>query len=974
VREGTPPVGCPWVRTSWVTVGVAAVGLIVTAAILVSVYGSSGGGTARQAVAAAIAAQASALAGTSPHLAAQLAAVSYKIDPSNAAHDALFQVALDNATVERVIGGAGHAVLALAEDRSGTEVYAASSDGSLIGWDMTTGGQLARTQLSSPLQALAADPDGPYLAGVDGRGNLLLWRTSATSLGKAATIATGVQATNGVQVIGLGFFRGGDLIYVLYANGYTATYNALTGTYLNSGYVTDFAARRHITFSSGTSLTAASQAIAPSGSPSDAVVYTATNDNRILAINLKTFQMSVALDSYLLPSNPTSVVVQPGTTNMVEVSGTSGVTMWDFGTRHEIQDYPVSALGAGFDVDASVMATQTSTGVELIGLPGGLTATSETTTVGGTTTASGTSGVQSGQLYGGPVEAMATPTSDGTLIAVGGADGSISVISPAESRLRLPPASGTTVLAFDQRGNLILSAANGANRSADLYAIHPPDGFSAGSYATVRTYSPAPSWWPTGDEFYANDAVIGGGMLVAAGQDPFGRGVVLVWNEVTGRAVRELKLPGSPALGVDVRYDPRLRLIVARDSNGQVDAWSTSSWQQVTQIALGTATGNIDLSPDGLTVAAAMQYGDSSAAPTAQASKLALINLRTHSLREKTLVSAFYRTAYAPDGNRLALAGDNVIRFVSPAGDTISGAPIIQPPGTPEAMSYSPDGRLLAVALQDGRTVVYDVATGQLAYPPIPGGQGNQAADVAWSPRGNVMAIGLGQQVGQYLQASATALWQVDPRAWAQQDCSLAGGNLTPAQWKAYVGSSIPYTQPCAHRSNAGSAQGQGLDLRQLDWAGVTVPAQVCSGTGSVQLHQGEATISTHRYSRVTVEATQAPVYGRLSTAGPDVAALSVWCLIGGTAASQVDQGFVVYDGSQGYPRVIGVITPRHRTSGGVHIPYVLKVAIRPGQIAAYEAWYTSTDADCCPSGRATTTWRYQGGRLVPQNTQVTAG
>jgi WD40 repeat protein len=969
-REGTSLVMRTRARARWIAVGAVAVTVVVAAAFLVAVRGSSDRAS-RQTIAATLAAEASALTGTSPHLAAQLAAASYGIDPSYVAQDALFHVALDNATVERVIGGTGHAINALAEDRDGTEVYAASSDGSVIGWDMTTGDQLARTRLSSTVQALAADPNGPYLAGVDGRGDVLLWHTGARSLGKPTTIALGVEQTGGVPVIGLGFFEGGDLAYVLYGNGYAVTCNVLTGRYLDSGYVANFAAQRHISYPSGTSLTAASQAIIPPGAPAAAMVYVATTDNRILAINLKTFRLSVTLRSSLLPSNPTSVAVLPGTARTIEVSGTSGVTMWDTATGREIQDYPVSTLGAGFDADGSVMAAQTSTGVALIGISGGYTGTGETTTAGGTTTTSGTSGVQSGQLYGGAVEAMAVPTSDGTLIAAGAADGSISVINPAESRLQLPSAPGTPVLAFDQRGNLILSGAYNGNRTTDLYSIHPPDGYSSGSYAMVRTYDPASSWWPAGDEFYTNDAVVGGGLLIAAGQDPFGHGVVLVWNEVTGRPVRELKLSGSPALGVDVRYDPRLRLIVVRDSNGQVDAWSVGNWRQVAQIALGTATGNIALSPDGLTVAAALQYGESSAAPAGQASKLALIDLRTHSLREKTLASAFYRTAYAPDGSRLALAGDNVVRFVSPAGGTISGAPVIQLPGTPENMSYSPDGRLLAVALIDGRTAIYDTTTGQLAYPPIPGGQGNQAANVAWNPSGTLLAIALGQQAGQYLEASTTALWQVDPRVWARQDCSLAGGNLTPAQWRAYVGSSIPYTQPCAP---ARAAQGQGLDLRQLDWAGVTVPAKVCSGTGNVQLHQGEATIGTRKYGRVSVEAQQAPVYGRLSARGPDVAALSVWCLIGGTAASEVAQGFVIYDGSQGYPRVIGILTPQHQTSGGVHVPYLTRVTIQPGKIIAYEAWYTSKDPDCCPSGRAATAWLYQDGRLAPQNTQVTAG
>lgn len=161
------------------------------------------------------------------------------------------------------------------------------------------------------------------------------------------------------------------------------------------------------------------------------------------------------------------------------------------------------------------------------------------------------------------------------------------------------------------------------------------------------------------------------------------------------------------------------------------------------------------------------------------------------------------------------------------------------------------------------------------------------------------------------------------------------------------------------------------LNLHRVHWGDAAIPGQLCRVKGSIQLHNGLATISHSGYGPIEVY-TSGPTYGDLG-GGLQVAALQVWCANqGGTAAGQIAEGVIVFSGTGGRLHPLGTLTPRYHPPGPVHIPYVAVASISAGHIVTTEYWYTPSDPDCCPSGRAATTWYWNGRHLTPGRTTIT--
>jgi hypothetical protein len=114
------------------------------------------------------------------------------------------------------------------------------------------------------------------------------------------------------------------------------------------------------------------------------------------------------------------------------------------------------------------------------------------------------------------------------------------------------------------------------------------------------------------------------------------------------------------------------------------------------------------------------------------------------------------------------------------------------------------------------------------------------------------------------------------------------------------------------------------------------------------------------------------PAYGNLG-GGQQVAALQVWCgNQGGTAAGELAEGLVVFSGAGGRLHVLGTLTPRLGTGHATHIPFVTVKSIGGGRVVTTEFFYAGSDADCCPSGRASTTWHWNGRSFQPGRTTIT--
>jgi class 3 adenylate cyclase/WD40 repeat protein len=146
---------------------------------------------------------------------------------------------------------------------------------------------------------------------------------------------------------------------------------------------------------------------------------------------------------------------------------------------------------------------------------------------------------------------------------------------------------------------------------------------------------------------------------------------------------------------------------------------------------------------------------------------------------------------FLPDGTLvIGSCNDEVVRTLPPGGEpTDSALPV---PGCPGDIGVSPDGSLMAVSN-------------------LVGNQGRGAIDVYDRSRGwhlGTMTVGPGQVAAIRFAAGsdpaeAVALtdqalrWRVTPAMWPELGCSIAGRNLTAAEWTQFVGDQ-PYRTTCA--------------------------------------------------------------------------------------------------------------------------------------------------------------------------------
>ena len=142
--------------------------------------------------------------------------------------------------------------------------------------------------------------------------------------------------------------------------------------------------------------------------------------------------------------------------------------------------------------------------------------------------------------------------------------------------------------------------------------------------------------------------------------------------------------------------------------------------------------------------------------------------------------------AFTPDGQYLAVDSNNRLstwalligqsqQRMLPGDETLR----IDHPGTPYAVSFSPDGAYIA------SNSLWEIATGkEMARFPLPDRQVN----LAFSPD------------GQYLVAlsrdDTAKLWRLWPEDPVKEACTRLSRNLTPHEWRTYIGDE-PYRRTC---------------------------------------------------------------------------------------------------------------------------------------------------------------------------------
>jgi hypothetical protein len=169
-------------------------------------------------------------------------------------------------------------------------------------------------------------------------------------------------------------------------------------------------------------------------------------------------------------------------------------------------------------------------------------------------------------------------------------------------------------------------------------------------------------------------------------------------------------------------------------------------------------------------------------------------------------------------------------------------------------------------------------------------------------------------------------------------------------------------------------ASAQTLAMHSVNWGNVTIPGHLCEVKGQIRLHNGHATVRHSGFGFPLDVLTTTVKHGYLAHGLP-VTALQIWCIAGGSADGELAEGIMVFDSPGGKAHLLGTLTPQHKTSMMVHIPSIAVNRIETtGHVAVTEFFYTPGNMTCCPSGRATTLWKWTGRTFIPGRTKITSG
>lgn len=236
-----------------------------------------------------------------------------------------------------------------------------------------------------------------------------------------------------------------------------------------------------------------------------------------------------------------------------------------------------------------------------------------------------------------------------------------------------------------------------------------------------------------------------GRRIAAAGRDENNDRIVDVFDVSTLQYMHTLK--GDPSPTTCVVFSPDEKTLAAAHRNGTIDLWNPESGRRMSSfVANHRGIWPIAFSPDDTTLAAGQHDGGVTLF-TADGGR---VRGRIDRLPGLSSVGA---VTYSKDGRFLATGGTPSAEGRSPVHiwtldskdgdrDTLTAqrvATLNGHQGHTYSLAFSPDGRLLASANQDGTVMIYDVRTGQEHCKPITQ-HTDFVYDVAFSPDGTKLA------------------------------------------------------------------------------------------------------------------------------------------------------------------------------------------------------------------------------------------
>jgi WD40 repeat protein/DNA-binding SARP family transcriptional activator len=260
--------------------------------------------------------------------------------------------------------------------------------------------------------------------------------------------------------------------------------------------------------------------------------------------------------------------------------------------------------------------------------------------------------------------------------------------------------------------------------------------------------------------------------------EPQPDGWVVIWEVTTGRRLGNVATGPTWPLSVD--FSPDQTTIAAGMGNGEIHRWQIDSLRpHGTPIATEAKDTGVlvRFTPDGKTLVAAIN------------DKLVLYDVSTGARVAELADHTDNITALSisPDGSRAASVGfDGELILSDLSQRSVLGDPLIGGAGARFGVTFSPNGTTVATVGDDRSVVLWDVATRQRLGSLF--GHLGASQGVVFSGDGRTL-LTVGDD-GNLIS------WNLVPATWEATACTLAGRNLTQAEWNRFVGGQYRRTCP----------------------------------------------------------------------------------------------------------------------------------------------------------------------------------